>query len=552
MKTSYLLLSALPLLAANPQEAPEVTQQQAPATFSSRVDLVSVPVVVRDSRGHAIGNLRQEDFRLFDKGKQQSIARFSVQANGSPLTGARGVTPANPAAGTTSAPSEAAAATPPLPDHYIAYVFDDVHMNFADIARMRIAAERHFAELPSTTRAAIFTTSAHVTLDFTADRDKLREALLRIQPGPHALPPSAANGELGKYDVCPPDISYYRADRALNWQDSAELAAAETAAVACYGKDPSPPSLGRMASQQVLEAGNADTKNNFSSLENLIRRLSAMPGLRTIVLISSGFLVTDQVRPEESALMDSAIRANVTLNGLDARGRYTADTNEANAQGDAMRELADSTGGKFFEHDNGFEQGLNQLAAPPEFTYILSFSPQNLKFDGSYHNLKVALVNSKGLDIQARRGYWAPNHAANAAEQAKEEIQEAVFSLEELRDIPVDVTTDFFKTSDTSAELTVESHLNLNGLKFRASGDRRAGTLTIVTGLFDQDGHYVKGIQRIIDLRLREQTLEKLLSSGIAVQETFDLPPGRYVARVVVRDSEGETMAARNATVQIQ
>jgi len=50
---------------------------------------------------------------------------------------------------------------------------------------------------------------------------------------------------------------------------------------------------------------------------------------------------------------------------------------------------------------------------------------------------------------------------------------------------------------------------------------------------------------------LRERTLAKLLGSGMAVRETFHVPPGRYVVRVVVRDSEGKTMAARNAGVEI-
>ena len=533
-----------------PQGPQEITSQQAPATFSSRVNLVSVPVVVRDSKGHAVGTLRQEDFHLFDKGKLQIIAKFSVnQSGGSGAAAARVASGARPAE-STAAPLNAALPDRPLPDRYVAYVFDDIHLNPADLARVRAAAERHFAEsLAPTSRAAIFTTSGRVTLDFTDDRDKLHETLLRIGPGPNALPPSGS--ELGK-TVCPPDLSYYRADRALNWQDPVELQAAEAAAVACYGPDPAPPSLGRMLSQQVLNAGNMNTKNDLISLADLVRRLSAMPGIRSIVLISSEFFITREFRQAETALMDSAIRSNVTFNGLDARGLVTSNTQEALSQVDAMRELAHGTGGKFLENDNGFKEGLDRLAAPPEFTYILGFSPQNLKFDGSYHALKVTLANSKGLELQARRGYWAPNHAADAAEQAKEEIQEAVFSLEEVRDIPVDVTTDFFKTGDAMAELTVDAHLDLSGVKFRAAGDRNNDTLTVVTGLFDQNGHYVKGIQRVIDLRLRKQTLEKLLGSGMAVKETFEIAPGRYVIRVVVRDSEGETMAARNGTVDIR
>ena len=50
-----------------------------PALFKARVNLVMVPVVVRDRKGNAVGNLKQEDFQLFDKGKPQYIARFSME-----------------------------------------------------------------------------------------------------------------------------------------------------------------------------------------------------------------------------------------------------------------------------------------------------------------------------------------------------------------------------------------------------------------------------------------------------------------------------------------
>ena len=65
--------------------APEVSSREAPVTFSSRVNLVLVPVVVRDGQGHAIGTLKQDDFQLFDKGKPQIITRFSVEKPAAPV-----------------------------------------------------------------------------------------------------------------------------------------------------------------------------------------------------------------------------------------------------------------------------------------------------------------------------------------------------------------------------------------------------------------------------------------------------------------------------------
>src|SRR5574340_965591 len=58
----------------------EITTQEAP-TFTLRTErnLVLVRVVVHNAKGQAVGNLHQEDFRLFDNGKPQTISHFSVE-----------------------------------------------------------------------------------------------------------------------------------------------------------------------------------------------------------------------------------------------------------------------------------------------------------------------------------------------------------------------------------------------------------------------------------------------------------------------------------------
>ena len=70
---------------------------------------------------------------------------------------------------------------------------------------------------------------------------------------------------------------------------------------------------------------------------------------------------------------------------------------------------------------------------------MLGFSPLVMKPDGSFHRLKITVVERKGLVIQARRGYYALKHTSNAEEDAKADIHDAVFSREEMRDIPVDL-----------------------------------------------------------------------------------------------------------------
>ncbi len=135
---------------------------------------------------------------------------------------------------------------------------------------------------------------------------------------------------------------------------------------------------------------------------------------------------------------------------------------------------------------------------------------------------------------------------------AKEEIQETVFSRDEIQTIPVDLQTEYFKTGDFTAELTVSARVNVQSLRFQKADDRSNDTVTVVTGLFDANGNYISGIERLLKLHLRDQTLAALENTGINVEETFHVAaPGRYVIRLVVRDSGGNAITARNGGVQI-
>ena len=180
-----------------------------PATFKVNVKLVTVRVVVRDAQGHAVGNLHKEDFNLFDNGKPQVISHFSVEQPGTQAAKER-----------QTSDEKAGEKLPSVPEHYIAFVFDDIHIKFGDLVRSRTAAERHIATLLPTDRAAIFTTSGQTTLDFTDDRAKLHDTLLRLQPRPIA----------GTGIAECPDISYYMADLIQNKNDiQAEQAAVQDA-----------------------------------------------------------------------------------------------------------------------------------------------------------------------------------------------------------------------------------------------------------------------------------------------------------------------------------
>lgn len=486
---------------ANPN-APEMnTREESAASFRTHVNLVMVPVVARDVNGKAVGSLTKENFQLFDKGKAQEITRFSVEK-----VGAKAPLEANATPGISQSGEQGGGHPVYVPDRFVAYLFDDVHLSTGDLPRIRDAAERRLADLTPTDRAAVFTISGAPGADFTDDKAQLREALSRLKPGV-------------------------------------------------------------MTRVGAMTGGDTLTFGTLAAIKDAIARLAIAPGQRTLVVISPGFFIVDPIFfHDRDDILDRAIRANVIINTLDARGLYTdpaLDVRNATGAGlgsslmresirsDILAEMSAGTGGIFFQNSNDYDEGFKRLAAAPEYIYILGFTPQNLKMDGSFHALRVVVKPVKDLNLQARKGYYAPRRLDSEEETAKQEIEAALFSREEMAELPVTMHTQFFKPDPASAKLAVLVHLNLKQFRFRKVDGRNKNDITMVSGIFDRNGHYLQGVEKVLELKLKDETLASRLGNGVTMRTSFDIPPGTYLVRLVVRDAEGQLMSATNGAVDI-
>ena len=181
----------------------------------------------------------------------------------------------------------------------------------------------------------------------------------------------------------------------------------------------------------------------------------------------------------------------------------------------------------------------------------MGYYPKELKPDGRFHEIKVTLANGQGVSLRARKGYWAPSHTEDAAAASTREIGEAVFSRDELSDLPLDIDTGFYKTTPSDARLKITAHLDIRHLRLRKADDRNRNDVTVVCALFDGNGNYLKGVQKVVELRLKDENVEHRRALGLSMISDFDVKRGAYMIRVVARDAEGRQMATANDIVEI-
>lgn len=541
----------------------EVSMQDTGTTFKLRVNLVQVHVIVRNAAGKPVENLRKEDFLLYDSGKLQAITTFGVETAKSRKERAEAA--AKTQAGEGETPAEGSVS---LPERFVALTFDDIHLKMEDAVTVRVAAGRFLDAMSPGDRVGIFSTSGQLTQDFTSDKEVLKQKVLGLIP----------RGALGGHISDCPDVSYYMADQIENKQDSQALAVIVQETLQCmFGGRAQMLTAAQAAAQAAamvaLNAGDADNNYTYRLLEEVLRRLAGKPGERVLLLASPGFLITMDTQ-DESGIVDRANRANIVINTLDARGLYApepgGDISQQNSdsaltagykatyrlaeqleQQFVLMDFAYGTGGTFFHNSNDLDRGLQLAGGVPEVSYVLGFSPQNQRMDGRYHTLKVTLAQKQKYTIQARRGYYAPKKLEDPQEMEKQEIQEALFSQDEIHDLPLSLQTQYFKTEEPGARLSVVSHLELEGMHFRKAEGRNVDNLTVATAVFDENGNFITGGEKIVKMRLFDATFDKLSRTGLTVKSSFEVKPGKYMVRQVVRDSEGAQMAARNGTVVI-
>jgi VWFA-related protein len=514
-----------------PQASPP-TPNVAPLRI--RVNLVLVPVVVRDSSGKAIGTLKREDFRVTDNKHEQLLTEFQVEESAKVDSSS---------AATAGAASSSGVKNFVPPERFTGLFIDDIHLDPAQLSQVTKALQHYLDSVNlADQRIALLTSTGLGQVDFSSDLAALRAAVNKLRAHPMA----------GSNMRDCPDVSYYDADLIVNHGDRAALEAAIGEAMSVCGvKDPrSAERVARNAAERRLESGDLERTTVLSSLAGAIKRMAAVPGQRTLVFVSPGFLLTDGDE-EQARIIESAVRQKIIVNTLDSRGLYVdVENNGVLQQSNVMLELAGATGGTFFRNSNALDVGFKRLAEAPEYVYLLGFSPADVKADGKFHHLKVELTNISKVTVTARRGYYAEGGRPDSAKVAKEKVTEAVFSSAAIHDLAVQLRTQFVRDDKPVARLTVAPTIDLSMLPGRQQEGKSLNELNIVMAVFDNNGKYLTGSDKTFKLNWSPRD-DGTMPEGDLPHTNFLLRSGDYAVRVVVCEAMSSRMSAETIPVHI-
>jgi VWFA-related protein len=394
----YLLIATVAGIALLAQKPPPITVN---------THLVEVDVVVRDDHGPVAG-LTQDDFSIFDGGRRQKIAVFSAE----PPSAHQTRVPPDPP-GTVSNRASGSGSTVILFD-MLNTADEDAGKPSAPQAfgRLELLKYLYTLEAGNNESFALFTLfkGLRVLQDFTTDPQAILRAAGRLTPE-HSFDQGAE--DLG-------------AELLLNAPDLQD------------------PIANNMYKNSVKEMQDYSRRNRafltVAALESISRHLQAMPGRKKLIWLSAGFPATTfdvrsrngQPAIETQVFGDAIARAvralndaNIAVYPIDPRDPYNAGLA---ADGiDTLNLVAGGTGGKAFYSLTDLADAIRQSVNDTEITYTLGFYPSDLKPDGSYHSISVQ-VGRRGVEVRARKGYFAPDQKPMSAKQIQQQFSEVVTS----------------------------------------------------------------------------------------------------------------------------
>jgi VWFA-related protein len=278
------------------------------------------------------------------------------------------------------------------------------------------------------------------------------------------------------------------------------------------------------------------------TLQDIEDYLAQLPGDRSILLASLHFRGSSLA---VSRIVDRALKYGITINTLDAGGVGT--------QNDALRWLAEGTGGTYFHNSNDFTRGMKEIGTAPPGSYLLGIAANDVQ-DGRYHPLKVKTTAGLPFFVKARPGYYAEEAKSAAAPSPDAQLAQIVVGNEIRHDLPVTFSVAPPKPEDPPQMLTVVLKIDRAHFPFPKQNGRRQQMLTVVAALDDGSGNYVKGEKVGIVFDMCDTAYAAMVkrTEPLALDMPLGAPPGHYRLRTVLREDSTNRITATAQPIELK
>jgi VWFA-related protein len=535
-----------------PQQKPQ-EQPAAPPAFPAQVDLVTVDVVVTDKKGAPITGLTRESFTVLEDGQPQGIASFEAV-----------VLPDKPSASPPPQPRIATnTATEARAGRSFLVVFDDVHLSPQQAHRAKGAVAeflKNGVREGDVVTLAATSGSAWWSARMEAGREELLALTKRLDG--RNIP-----------DMSPERMSDYEAMRIHVYNDT-QVEARVARRFETYGVGTS---TGGRQSANTTEGSTIDgdpfvrgraadvyfqaVAKNRITLDVVQRVLGSMAGTKgrkSLILVSEGFIY-DPNLSEFRDVVQASRRANVAIYFLDTRGLSGMSVYATAQFGPALPEqdigfaftenieasegaesLAGDSGGFTVKNTNDLGRGIQRIADETRSYYLLGYNPTNTARDGRFRKIQVRL-DRKNVEVRARKGYYAALEGAKAAERkpgAPDPVfQAALDSPFDVDQIPMRMTSYVMDEALMGkASVMVATEVDLRDFAFEEQEGRLVDSAEFLMVVAHREtGEFFRYDQKI-DMRLLPETRARMARTWLPIQRDFELAPGGYQAKIVVRD----------------
>jgi VWFA-related protein len=545
---------AAPKLAAQPPAA------EAPPTFPAQVEQVIVDVVVTDKKGNPVRGLKREDMTVTEDGVPQQIVSFeAVQMPDQP---SEMPPPPPPRVSVNNAPGQHRGRT-------FVILFDD--MNITPYrANQAKAAVASFLEKGTREgdQVMLISTAGGVwwTARMEAGRQKLLDMVKRFDGRyiPDTSPERMSDFEALRIHVYRDPLVVQRVLRRYDTYGVTSAALAQrdgtyrssyTDSTAYTIEDP----YVTARASEVYYMALTRLRTTLDTLERALNGLATAKGRKSVILVSEGFIHDINV-DEFKRVNEASRRANAAIYFLNARGlegmpvemtaqfgpalpdqdvgAVYADSLDAVAGADAV---AEDSGGFVVRNTNNLSGGIQKIANETQAYYLLGYIPTNTARDGRFRKIQVKLANAKGVEIRARKGYYAPSETGQTAMAPKKGvdpvIQSALDSPWAEGAIPLRMTH-FIGDEKTlgKAAVLVATEVDIRALQFEEKGERSLADLQFLLVVAHREtGEFFRYDQGVA-MKLLPSTRERLNRLWYPIVRDFELKSGDYQAKIVVRD----------------